>query len=122
MSSEGAADIPKHVSANDINLTAALSISMDRMKSLSGSLENFKREQAKLNSQTKLYTKQLENNRVETTKRQIEELKRELERKMAELLDRTYKFASAQASLSAIELQKKRIQEGISRVMKCTKN
>lgn len=117
MSSEGAADIPKHVSANDINLTAALSISMDRMKSLSGSLENFKREQAKLNSQTKLYTKQLENNRVETTKRQIEELKRELERKMAELLDRTYKFASAQASLSAIELQKKRIQEGISRVM-----
>jgi hypothetical protein len=115
--SEIATPIPKHVSANDINLTAALSISTDRIKSLSDSLENFKREQAKLNSQTKLYTKQLENNRVETTKRQIEELKRELERKMAELLDRTYKFASAQASLSAIELQKKKIQEGISLVM-----
>lgn len=107
-----------NISTNDFNLKTALEISTERIKSLSDSLETFKREQAKLNSQKKLYMKQLENNGVETTKRQVEELKRELERKMADLLDRTYKFASAQASLSAVELQKKKIQQGIDQVMK----
>lgn len=88
--------------------------SSKRAYSLAQSLERARQEHDQIENQKKMFLDELERNNTNQTKKQIEDLKSELERKMTELVEQTYAFASAKASLEATKVQEERLMAGIS--------
>lgn len=85
-----------------------------RVFSLTKSLEHARQEQELVSNQRKTLEEKLEKLDTNNTKRQIEDLKRELERKMNDLLEQTYEIATAKASFEATKAQEERLLRGIS--------
>lgn len=112
--SEESQEIPRSLVLSPANGSKAHAPTDLRVFSLTKSLEHARQEQQLISNQRKSLEKKLEKLDTNNTKKQIEDLKRELERKMNELLEQTYEIASAKASFEATKAQEERIQRGIS--------
>lgn len=85
-----------------------------RIYNLAKSLERARLEKETIANQKKAYAEKLERLNTDDTRKEIEALKEELGRKMNELVDQTYEYATAKASFEATQAQEERLLLGIS--------
>lgn len=85
-----------------------------RVSDLVQSLDRAREEQEKLAHMRSSLQAQVEALDTNKTKQHIEDLKRELEKKMNDLVEQTYQYATVKATYEATKAQEERLQHGIS--------